>query len=175
MRRWCACDGVAVQAVSDAPLNKALEPMSQSPYAPPGSYVAEEASVPVLPRPRQVTIAVILLWVTFGLGFLQWYLMALRAPDIGFHPRQLTFFLIFAALEAALNVYVYRGRNWARIILLVLVAIAAVWLFIPKMTFPSGSVIEQLLDVLTLSLDLIAVCLLLTHPGSSWFGSQRHA
>ena len=170
-REWFACSGVGLRAESRAPPNMLFEPtVSESPYAPPGARVADQAPAPPpFPRPRQVTFAVGLLWVSFGLGFPLSYLAAARAPDIGFHPVLLLFTFAMLVLAAALNVLVYKGRNWARIIVLLLVLVAGLFLFVPSEEPTPPGMLEQALNILSFVLELIAIYLLFSWPGALWF------
>ena len=142
--------------------------MPQGPYTPPTARVEDQA-IDAGPRPRQVIIAVALLWASFILGIPSWYLAAQREPEIMLHPVMIAFSAIVFFFCAAVNVYIYHGRNWARIVLLVLIALSVLLLLMPAEETVPASPAENLLTTIGLVLDVIAVYLLYAQPGGSWF------
>jgi hypothetical protein len=142
--------------------------MSLSPYTPPKSDVAAAESQP-LPCPSQVNIAVALLWIGWGLGLPIWYLSAVRDPATGFLPWMIAFTGTLFILSAALNVMVSRGRNWARIVVLVLVALSAIMILFPV---DESSALEEVLTGLSVVLEGYAVYLLFTNPGKLWYQAR---
>jgi hypothetical protein len=142
--------------------------MTRGPYAPPSARVADRA-IENIPRPRQVTIAVALLWVSLVLGLPTWVLSASRDPETAFHPAFIVFMAIVFLLSAALNILIHRGRNWARILLLVLVVIAGALLLVPVDEPVPAGVLENTLTAVSLALDAVALYLLFTPPGASWY------
>ncbi len=142
--------------------------MTRGPYAPPTSRVADRA-IETVPRPRQVTIAVALLWVSLALGVPAWHLSASRDPETASHPAFIVFTAIVLVLSVTLNVLIYRGRNWARILLLVLFVIAGALLLVPVDEPVPAGVLENTLNAGTLVLEAVALYLLFTRPGASWF------
>ena len=141
--------------------------MPQGPYTPPTARVEDQA-IDAGPRPRQVIIAVALLWASFILGIPSWYLAAQREPEIMLHPVMIAFSAIVFFFCAAVNVYIYHGRNWARIVLAAFIALSVLLLLMPAETVPA-SPLENLLTMIGLVLDGIAVYLLYAQPGASWF------
>jgi len=131
--------------------------------------VSDRPEAPRGPRPKRITVAVWLLWVSFGLGLPAAYLSMLREPEPGFSPVLVAIVSIFIAFSAVLNVLVYRGRNWARIAVLLLVAVGIPYVLLGPDEATRPDFLEQALDFVSNALDLVAVYLLFTPPGSLWF------
>jgi len=148
--------------VNDAPFN---------PYRPPRGEVFDIPEADErMERPRQVFIAVALLWVMLvvqaaGLAFM-WRLYRIMPPE----------FLIFAGITTALWVLnawivamIERGKNWARITYLVLFLLGApIVLFSLAYTLrtspiAAGSSIVQML------LQIAALIMLFIPPAGAWF------
>lgn len=70
---------------------------------------------------------------------------------------------------AAINVFVHTGRNWARIVLLALIALSVLILFMPSEEAAPPGLIETLLTMIGLVLGVIALYLVYAQPGASWF------
>ncbi len=124
-------------------------------------------------RPRQVIYAVLLLWISIVISIPQLYGEYQRAPDTSELVLFLIFVVIVLAISITLNIYVWRGRNWARIVLLVL-AVGSLIVFLVSVTETlKNPVIEIVLNVVALVIEAIAVYLLFTRPGSLWFHRGR--
>ena len=158
----------ACQSGSHAELQ--LEPtMTRSPYAPPSSRVADH-TLESIPRPKQVTTAVGLLWAVFVLDIPSSYLAASRDPETGFHPLSIAIVVIVSLLVAALIILIYRGHNWARILLLAWFGIGSVAMLMPRdQPVPAGA-LENALTAVSLLVNVVALYLLFSRPSSSWFG-----
>jgi hypothetical protein len=141
--------------------------MSERPYTPPASRVADrpEASPP-FPRPKQVTVAVSLLWVSLALDIPVWFLAAARDQEM-LNAGPLAFVVVLFAIQVTLYVFTYRGRNWARIGVLILFVLDGLVFLIPNPKPPG--VLENTLDVVGLVMTLIALYLLFSRPGALWF------
>lgn len=149
--------------------------MSRNPYSPPTAVVADEV-VPRPPMPAAVRSALIVIVVSFVV-----HLVILasepRTVDVGPDTDRQTVahllslgvsLLVGVALNLWLGWKIAMGRNWARIVLLVLTAISVPFAFVeivriaPDWPLGAGlSVVEQGLD--------IAVIVLLFVPGRAWF------
>lgn len=139
-------------------------------FAPPLALVADPEPQRLLPeRPRQVGFAVALLWLSFAIGIPTWWLGAARDPEYGHEAVALVITALLFAFSALLNVLIYKGTNWARIVTLVFALIGAVFLLLPlDETNPPG-LLEKALYVVDLLLQVPALYLLFTAPGSLWF------
>jgi hypothetical protein len=78
-------------------------------------------------------------------------------------------FLLIYALEVALILLISRGRNWARITFLALVALAIVSASRGVFLILSYPVSQLALNAGILATELAAIYLLFTPPGSRWF------
>ena len=143
--------------------------VSKNPYAPPSSKVADLSSLNRGPKPRQVSFAVGLLWVSLLLSLPS--LIFSISGESG-NPAALAaiigLVLVIYALVACLNVCISRGRNWARFVSLMFVLLGlGMLVFMP--TTPETTAIEQIASGLSTLLDVVAMYLLFTKPGSLWF------
>jgi hypothetical protein len=122
-------------------------------------------------RPIGVRAAVTLLWASLGIGILNSLLVATHPTLPNAHLMQFVIVVIMALLIAMIG----RGRNWARITLLVLYLPGLVLgvLTIPLLLRVSGPL--SLLIMLAQSvLQAVAMILLLQREASDWFrGGQR--
>ncbi len=148
--------------------------MHKSPYAPPASHVADPPQVSIsIARPGQVVVAVGLLWLGLALS--------IPVVSLGFNHELdadiLPLFVILTALtfafSALLNVLIYRGRNWARIVSLVLYLLSGFAIFIPVDESVASDLLEDVLNSLVYLLDGGALYLLFSMPGKLWFNQHR--
>jgi uncharacterized membrane protein len=141
-----------------------------SPYAPPASKVSDTPDPQHLfPKPMQVRIAVWLLWL----------LIVLALPTLYFELRQTSSYgealfitIVMAALlafAAFINVQISKGRNWARIVFLVVVVLSVGLMFLPDEGGRPISTVESTLSGISLIVDLVVVYLLFSWPGALWF------
>lgn len=139
-------------------------------FAPPMAQVADPEPQRLLPeRPRQVRLAVALLWLSFVIGIPTWLLGAARNPEHGYEPVALVVTALLFAFSALLNLLIYKGANWARIVILVFALIGAVFLLLPLDEPHPPGLLEKALYVADLLLQVPALYLLFTAPGSLWF------
>lgn len=143
-------------------------------YAPPATEVADPPVVPALPsRPRQVLIAVALLWLSLVLGIPEAVLSSRQVEGGAAGAAVAVVMLVIFGLFGFVTVKVYQGRNWARIVMLVLTALSVL-----AMLFPSDESNAQgpglqglyLFDVL---IEVVAMYLVFSKPGSLWFKPPR--
>ena len=166
----CAAPYIAARVAGPAPFAVPpgiIQPMSDNLYAPPKARIAD-VPLPPIGRPRAVRIAATLLWISFVIGFPSLYLTTMRDPD----PVGLGFFLVVAVLvtlTAVLNVFIYRGRNWARIGALVLALLDLAMSFVDDPNPVRAGALEQALSVLDLLLTWSAIALVFLRPGALWF------
>lgn len=120
-------------------------------------------------RPRSVGIAVTLLWASLFVGVVKVlmdfsYLRAVARADL------ISFVIIFTfALIVFLIFRISAGKNWARIAYLVLFVIGT----LPTVPIVLGefsrSPVAGVLSVVQVGLQIYALVLLFTKPGSGWF------
>lgn len=145
--------------------------MSRDPrYAPPATEVADPSLVPTLPaRPRQVQIAVALLWLSLVLGIPEAALSTRPIEGGGAGVALMVVTLLLFGLVGFLNLKIYQGRNWARIVVLALTALSVLMmLFSPDEVRAEGPLLQgfYLFDVL---IEVVAMYLVFSKPGSLWF------
>jgi hypothetical protein len=141
--------------------------VSHNPYAPPKAALGTESSIP--PPPAVIT-AMKLLWVSFGLSFLEvaldWDGKAAGEPQS---------FLIFSAIGIAITLWLYlkiwAGRNWARITHLVLTGISIPFVFIELPDIARRAPVAAGLTLIDLFLVFYAFYLLF-FPGREWFRAR---
>jgi hypothetical protein len=136
--------------------------VSDNPYAPPKAVVVDPTDlVSVAARPQAVTLATHLLWSAFALG-------ALNSAIVG-SLSTLAVSVLILGLLGLLTHKISRGRNWARITLLVLVLLG-----LPGALADVRSLLEQPLLVAAISvvisgLQIVALYLVFTGDGARWF------
>src|SRR5262245_21125810 len=100
--------------------------MSDNPYAPPKAVVSDAPELPRV-RSRAVKIAVALLWIELALVLVGWVLASdITVGTLEAEYKFLTdvFMVIMVAVSVWINIKVWQGRNWARIVALVLTVLA---------------------------------------------------
>ena len=143
-----------------------------TPYRPPKSRVSDPPEPQqLLPKPLQVRVAVGLLWLSIALALPSMYLEVVRAESPAVGVVVVVLMSVVLAFAAFLNVQISRGRNWARITLLVLLVISWVVSFIPDET-RAVSTVESAMSVISAVVDVAAIYLLFTSPGALWFRSR---
>jgi hypothetical protein len=144
--------------------------MAQNPYAPPTAPVKDHGpDRAIAEKPKQVTYAVRLLWLAIPFGIPGSIHEYRHMPEDQQDPAFLAFFILGYVVAIALNVLINRGHNWARILTLIFF-VAFVALFYEYVTYPF---LPLACDIVTLTLDGIALYLLFTRPGKLWFRRAR--
>lgn len=132
-------------------------------YSPPRTVVQDAAD---RPRPKRVSTAMRLLWAAFALGTPSLLYPVVVTPD--------GFAAVFTVLAIAFSIWLYlkvaAGRNWARVVLALLMALGVLALALPVEPSPLAL---QVLDWSCLTLDLVALWLLFTGESVSWFRPAR--
>jgi hypothetical protein len=128
--------------------------------------------------PRAVVQAVWLLWVSLVIGLVEIALSMnpFRAPAEHSPGTHMTVFGVFASIALLASVYVWvvhhvrKGRNWARMTVLVSVAIGVVESVFSR---PEQQLLPFVLNLLEVLLDITALTLLFREPGAQWFNRSR--
>lgn len=147
--------------------------MERNPYAPPVSAVADPVEVRA-ERPPEVTLAVKLLWASFFLGLVAlFYQPALKNAAA---PGQWVGVLIGMAIIFGLWAWVIskiaRGRNWARVLFLVIGILGTVinLLATPMvLSFYKAQPLSGVIALINFVLEIYTIYLLLTAPARAWF------
>jgi hypothetical protein len=140
--------------------------LSQNPYSPPGAPVKDHGPDRAIPdKPQQVIYAVWLLWLAIPAGIPGSVFEYQNSPGDEQGPAFIAFYVLAYLVGMALNVFISRGHNWARIVTLVFFVLF-VTLFYEYVSYPFLPLAG---NVAVLVLDGIALYLLFTHPGKLWF------
>ena len=145
----------------------------KSPYTPPSSNVTDVT--PERSKPRQVRWAVKLLWIDLMLSVPAAFLSYQRGADQYDGAGAAIAVALTAALfalAAFVIVNLDRGFNWARIIQVVLVGLALLMMSVPGNDLAPPAPIETVLEYVTLALEIIALYLVFTRPGTSWYARR---
>jgi heme A synthase len=153
--------------------------MSESPYAPPKALVADvEILEGAMERPWQVSRAVTCLWIKLGVGVANslWNL-AHTPAQIAFMGRGFVYSMFAVGFLLAAWIYrsVGKGRNWARILVLVLTVFT--FFGLPYLLYQVNigviSGLVGIFGVVTSCLGIYAAYLLLTAPAKAWYRSMK--
>jgi hypothetical protein len=150
--------------------------LTNNPYAPPASEVGELPD-PEL-RPKQVVVAVCLLWVSIAFGPLVAIVRAfMYLSDSGIEPR-MWFDLMIGQLTALgiwvfLTLKVWSRRNWARILLLVFVVITVMMSIFTLTRIATPSLWSIVSAYWPTPIRVCAVALLFIAPAKIWFANSR--
>ena len=142
--------------------------MERNPYAPPASTVADPVEVRS-ERPKEVTLAVRLLWASFFIGIVGMFLRpAQQVPFIAIVIVSIVAFGFWAWVITCIAA----GRNWARILFFVLVGIGVVFAVIflsATLALYKDRPFNGFLAALNYALEIYTLYLLLTAPAREWF------
>ena len=120
-------------------------------------------------QPSQIHIALILLWISLGVGLLISLIdsnPALAGVSTAFI---VTVAVAVLAVMAFFIFHIGRGRNWARITFLILFLLGT-WPFMQELVgMFNRSLIACLLSVTQFVLQISAIYLIFTKPGNAWF------
>jgi nicotinamide riboside transporter PnuC len=142
-----------------------------NPYEAPKSDVRDvEPQRLLVERPRQVVHATLSFWVSILISITLIYLESEQAPEDPVETVFVTTFLgLILVLMAVANVAMWRGRNWARIVFLILSVLSVVIFVLELRETLKSTVVEIVLTVASTALDVMVSYLLFTKPGSLWF------
>jgi hypothetical protein len=149
---------------------------SNNPYAPPTAVVADVALAAPLPRPRVVTIAVVLLWtsILMGMPVAIWRISTVGAvAPVTFIGMFLVAYGFVCALCFWLFGSVRKGKNWARITILVMTAL---YIAMQPWGVPitlAAALPEAIVRIAQLLLWISASALLLAPASRAWYLSTK--
>ena len=155
--------------------------MARNPYEPPGSPVSEPGRRPRGEPPQQVTWAVWLLRTSLVIGYASLFLVEDLTAALGDVPADarsasMVFFFIVLALTGLVYLWLIQsvkdGRNWARILMLVLTGLGVFSLLAGAGDDETPMVIH-LIGVIDTVIDVSAMVLLFRAPASHWFAPKR--
>ena len=125
------------------------------------------------PRPKTVTTAVTLLYMTLGIGVIRGILEASRLSETA--PIGFVVFIMLATLGIT-GLFIYaiaKGRNWARITFLVLAIIGTPLAVKPLLESLAASPFSGVLGILQSLLQIVGLVLLFLKPSSHWFKKMK--
>jgi len=151
-----------------------------NPYAPPAATVSDvEAPAAPRARPRSVTLGIAVLWANAALALLyNGLFLRTRVPDLPspmFAAILLVYALLGVGIAAWVSIKLARGRNWMRMLLLVVMLIALLSLTV---LLRNWAIVQRLyanapalgaLSGLRLILDIVLLALLFTPTANAWF------
>jgi len=119
--------------------------------------------------PRQVQIAVALLWLSLALGIPEAVLSTRPVEGGGVGVALTVIMLLLFGLVGFLNLKVYQGRNWARIVMLALTVLSVVVMLFPSDESRADGPLLQGLYLFDVLIEVVAMYLVFSKPGSLWF------
>lgn len=123
-------------------------------------------------KPSQIRTAVNLLWVSLAIGFAKSFI-DMQHLSAQASSAFTNFILVFViAVMALLIVSISKGKNWARIIFLVLFVLGS----LPAVPLVLGEFTRSPLlgafSIVQIAIQIFALYLLFTKPGSRWFKKE---
>lgn len=138
-------------------------------YAPPATEVADVRTGPPHKPPVQVVWALRLLWSSLAVSVLASFILP-QSAEGGAAAAAVGLVVQWGLLAFSgwLNLCIWRRKNWARIVYLVLFLLGLVLMAVIQV--PEGTpMTESILNVAATLLDAVAMYLVFTRPGSDWF------
>jgi len=151
---------------------------SSNPYAPPKAVVDDVSSGTEPPRPAQVTRSLQLFWTAIGIGFISAILNYLLADTPGMSKAALigttliTWAIGFLIMWWILS-SIGKGKNWARIVQLVLFILGILGMLMVFAMPQQVSGIIWVLYAVQMSLNVWGMILLFSGPANAWFREMK--
>ena len=127
----------------------------------------------VVTRPTEVLTAVRLIWISIAIGLLT---SAIRVSQL-VSGRYLILALLFAVVLFGIYLFlasrISAGRNWARIIFLVLMLIGLPFSVPTYIAELRRSVLYASISILIVVMQVVATYLLFTKNSNRWFREQK--
>jgi hypothetical protein len=157
-----------------------------NPYQPPAAAVADVPDTGELTRPIAVRRAVQMLWATLALGFVLGVIEVIGGLDenpgtpLGW-VMLIGLFAVGFGISFWIYGAVYAGRNWARILMLVLiivwllaqVAVVVMLQTLPKV--PPGMMPNLIINALQFAITFLATAMLFMPSANRWFRAVKAA
>jgi hypothetical protein len=153
-----------------------MERMSGNPYAPPTAQVADVDPGRPLPRPRAVSLAILLFWISVAVSLPLWFVddaVDTSDPDI-FVTLVIGWIVGLAMLAFTIWVIVSigRARNWARITYLVLAILGWLMVIVDLPGLFASPWYNPFGYLSNAALDAAIVVLLFTPAANAWFRAR---
>ena len=124
-------------------------------------------------RPHKVGTAVKLLYITLGIGVLRSIMEASMHAEMA-SPAFVMFITFFVLGILWLFIFMIgKGRNWARITLLVLFIIGIPFSVLPLMHSLAANPTSGLLGIAQTIIQIVALVFLFQKPSSDWFREMK--
>jgi hypothetical protein len=121
-------------------------------------------------RPEKIVTAVKLLYLVVAIGIIRTSMTVIRHVDVR-SPHLLIFSKMLLYVASVFLIYqVSKGKNWARWLLLAILAIAFPLSVLPTFDAIFHNPIHTLLGFLQLALYIVAMIFLFHRSSSQWFG-----
>lgn len=147
-----------------------------SPYAPPQAAV-EKISGDAPERPKEVNRAVTLLWVSFGIGMASTLVnMVIQSRRI---PMAFMFGIIGMVIGTLIALWIYgaiaKGRNWARLLYLILTPfwLLTLPILLYQLSLGLTTGLQVLASFVNFGIAAYVFYLLLTGPAREWFREMK--
>jgi hypothetical protein len=114
-------------------------------------------------RPAQIVQAIALLWISALLGFGGSLSEVSKSQGM-----LIVSVLVTLVMAGGLSVGIWRGRDWARLLYLILVALSLAAM-VGAWGTPERPRVEVALEAVSFVADAGSLFLMFTSPGSSWF------
>ena len=141
-----------------------------NPYEAPKSDVRDvEPHRLLAERPSQIVHATLSFWLSFLISIPLIWEFEQAPEEPGAAVFATTFVGLILVIMAVVNVAMWRGRNWARIVFLIFSVLSVVGFVLELRETLASTVIEMVLTVASTALDVAVSYLLFTKPGALWF------
>jgi hypothetical protein len=124
-------------------------------------------------RPAKVVLAVIMLYLIVGIGIIRTALTVIRHADVRTPNFLIYTKLLFWAVSFFLIYQTGKAKNWARWLLVVILAICIPLTILPSYDSISHNPGQALLVFLQLVLYIVALMFLFHRSSSDWFGTGK--
>ena len=132
-------------------------------------------SQPAAQKPQSVVLAVKFLWASFAIGLVK-TLMDFPNLSAAASPAYIYFVMFFTFVVIGYLIFrISAGENWARIAFLVMFVIGMLPALPVIMGEFSRAPVAGALSVVQVGIQIYALYLLFTQPGSGWFGKTKAA
>jgi hypothetical protein len=144
--------------------------MDRNPYSPPETAVHDPIDRhPARPRPARIALAVRLLWIEFAVSVIQAVCDWAISRDPLFREIIVVVSCVTLPLEAWVIQQIWRGRNWARWVMVAAVILSVLMWWDDLGGTSDDSRVSAILGAVELGLDAVALYLLFSKSGRDWF------
>jgi len=148
--------------------------MNKNPYLPPLAKVEDPASIQPVRPPREVKIAFWLLWAVVFFGELNTLVLPFIIHNVSEIVVMQRLFMLPLTLGFWywISIKILRGRNWARILLLILLSLVLIAALVTQGRLFQSSTERLIVYSCQVVLEIIAMWLVFIGKGREWFRRQ---